>query len=105
MGYHFGARGAHQVMGGDVGIVAQKPEWWRVRFPPEDRRRGGNKLGDCELGGDYAALVVDAHKEAHGGVEDDPCCQENAPFDADAAKQERDAGEEEAGFLVGEEGE
>lgn len=92
-------------MRGDVGIVAQKPERGRVCFPPEDCRRGGYKLGDCELGGDYAALVVDAHQEAHGGVEDDPCCQEDRAFDADAAQQERNAGEEEAGFLVGEEGE
>ena len=47
--------------------------------------------------------MIDAHEEAHGYVEDDPSCEENArPPDPNAAEDERDARDEEAWFLVGE---
>lgn len=58
----------------DLGIVAQKPEGGRVGFPPEDCGGGGDEVWDCELGGDYAALMVGAHEETHYSVEDDPGC-------------------------------
>lgn len=90
---------------------------WGVGFPPEDRGVGvcfhtlcgGIGCDDGahgELRGDDAALVVDAHEETHGGIEDDPCGEEDAgAVHADATEEEGYTGDQEAWFLVWEDGE
>ena len=80
---------AHEVGGGDVGAI-KEVDWRRVGAPPEDfgwipgMLVGYGLMGwlaKPELRGYDTALVVDAHKDAHGGVEDDPSCDEDAGED------------------------
>lgn len=84
---------------------------WGVGFPPEDVGVGGEGVGpfdeggEGELRGNDAALVVDTHEEAEGGVEDDPGDPEvAAPVcgggEADAGEEQGDAWEQESRFLV-----
>lgn len=88
----------------DVGVVAEEPERWGIGFPPEDccrdsvrfwevgverARCAGDDGWDCELGRHDAALVVDAHQEPHGCIEDHPCRQQHAGLvQAEAAEEE-----------------
>ena len=66
---------AHDVAGlEDLVLAVEEPDGGRVGFPPDDL--GGVGLaGHEDLGGDDAALVVDAHEDAEEDVEDDPGCR------------------------------
>lgn len=51
----------------------EQPDGWHVRLPPDGLGCVG-LFAHKDLGGHYAALVVDAHQRAEGEVEDDPGC-------------------------------
>jgi hypothetical protein len=61
--------------------------------------------GEGELCGDDAGLVVGAHENGEEGIEDDPGCPEKCVESigggqSEASEEERDARDEEPGFLV-----
>lgn len=68
---------------GGIGVggrVVQEPDRWAVGLPPDDGggAEGWAVLAEVELHGDDAALVVGAHEEGEGGVEDEPGGEEDA---------------------------
>ena len=55
--------------------MVEQPSGWAIGPPPKNFRGRGRKLFllayPC-LDGDYAALVVDAHEQAKGSIEEYP---------------------------------
>lgn len=97
------------------GFAVEEPDGGAVGAPPEDVGAVGLGLDVCvgaepELHGHDAALVKDAEDCAQGDVEYHPRADEDAGFRsgqgyAHGGEEEGDCGEEEARFLVGDEGE
>lgn len=105
---HCLARHAHEIRRGDVRIpTVEEPAGRGVSFPPENLAHV-LLFGQESLHGNHAALVVYAENHARENVEKDPCAgpeASEASGDAKGGEKEGHGGEEEAGFLVGEDGE
>lgn len=116
---HLESGDTHQIGRGDVVLVlrTEKPPWRGVSLPPKHRRFrvcfdalryciGRDDIRHGQLRRDDAALVIDAHEETHDCVEYDPDCKEDpGAMQTNAAEKEGHTRDEEAWFLVREDGE
>lgn len=93
--------------------MVEQPDGRAVGPPPEDFRRAGREVrlpAEPDLDGDHAALVIDAHEQAQGRIEEYPGCEPVSRCcprarKVDGGEEARNRWEEEASFLMGDSGE